>query len=251
MTPSTRHFFSIFAKENEAFRDVNEQQDAHEFLRTLFNCLDDAALTPFWMELETRINCLECKREHARIEKALDISVMTDCFDVPLEERFESFNLDADEHESKAFRTKQDVEKYACEQCKQETNARLVRTIRALPRDYLILHFNRFVRRKRGWQKDSTTLDLPTNLRLKEGIHPEGIARFELFAIVEHQGQSMDSGHYIAIIRKDAIRDDDELMHDWYWISDDRVRCVKRDDKSAGMKGRQPYVAFYSRVEDQ
>ena len=256
MVPSTRHLFSALSKENEAFSDVNEQQDAHDFLRTLFNCLDERVLVPFCMELETKIYCHECKQEHIKIEKALDLNVLTDCFNtLTLEDQLQSLSLE-DEHGVKGFETSQNIDKYACEKCKQETGARLTRSIRSLPRHYLILHFNRFVRKKKGWQKDSTTLDLPLNLVIREGIQSEIVIKFELLSMVEHQGQSMDSGHYISIIRGDRIYGSDSSEeistgHDWYWISDDQVKCIRQNEKSSVMKGRQPYLAFYARIGDQ
>lgn len=138
-----------------------------------------------------------------------------------------------------AFQLTQKLEhgnEWTCPACRRPTLATVRARLWFLPK-YLVVHLVRFVRRGTGWDKDSRRLDVPAALDLTEFLSPyhrRDTARYALYAAVQHLGQSMDAGHYIASCHTV------NAQRAWSEFNDTTVQTVE-----PGHLKETPYLLFY------
>jgi len=131
----------------------------------------------------------------------------------------------------------------------------------------LTVHLKRFRRRSGRYDKSHASVTLPLEFDISEFVLQEAelnriklhsqeegrkipemksynrptasILRYELYALCEHQGATMQSGHYIAYVNSGPSLECEQ----WQGISDARVwKCTR-----AEVLGAEAYVAFYRR----
>mmetsp|Transcript_29339 Transcript_29339/g.46854 ORF Transcript_29339/g.46854 Transcript_29339/m.46854 type:complete len:857 (+) Transcript_29339:128-2698(+) len=154
---------------------------------------------------------------------------------------------------------------YECTDCCQEKGSRRFASRRVWfwspPPPLLTVQLKRFVRRGVRYEKSTTTVETPavldlTPFMLTEAEHSclrphfasdtvckpptqSGDARYELYGVCVHLGQTMQSGHYIAYVNAGPSLEKEK----WYNISDAHVsKCSRQDALQAAA-----YVAFYRR----
>ena len=201
--------------ENEFDFRIGEQQDSHELLRLLFNhCHEKSIYDLFGLEIEQRLSC-NCRDVNA--ENALELSIWLE--DKALMALITENDL-ADKLDALQISDKVD-----CLQCKTETT--LHRMIKEIKGDWLIVRLMRFKRGKKdGWDKDGRRVSLRPAIRLAQ-------FNWQLSALIEHQGQSMDSGHYIALVRR---------QNTWYYASDEQIRRLPQPPP---LQSTQAYLLLY------
>ena len=173
-----------------------DQQDSHEFLHRLIEKVP-LLQNVFRGELVTR---LECDCGHVQIVEEIfyDLSLV-DSGD--LESAFRHF-----------FIAEQvDIQ---CEGCKQKRTLRKKVSVKRMP-EILILHLKSYKWKKK--KKNSQKMHIPSKF-----------LNLNLVSTIEHQGKSMDSGHYIAHIKTDR----------WYICSDESIRATNTHSQT-------PYILFY------
>ncbi|XP_065906360.1 ubiquitin carboxyl-terminal hydrolase 45-like [Dysidea avara] len=133
--------------------------------------------------------------------------------------------------------------------------------IHKLPK-VLILHIKRFNIGDYMVKKDSTHITFPpilnmapycSNTCLEECCDANNNIFYGLYAVVEHKGVTLKSGHYVAYVRRRPLRDpkqydyhgeyDQGAAHDgkWLYTSDEVIRESQWDD----VKNCDAYLLFY------
>lgn len=154
----------------------HKQQDAHEFFLLLLNRLDSCFRRPFQGSITSSVRC---KRNH--------VSVTTEEF----------LNLTLDIHQigtlqnaiKRHFLESGTIKGYMCAGCNNRVDITKKYDWKSMP-NYLVLHLNRF---DRFANKIGTHVEFDTQLRVSD-------TPYNLFGIVEHLGNSIDFGHYIAYV---------------------------------------------------
>jgi len=93
--------------------------------------------------------------------------------------------------------------------------------ISKIPRT-LLLHLKRFSSKS----KDSSLIKFPVDSSLSLGS-----SEFKLSSVINHQGKSTSSGHYLASVRHNG---------NWFSISDEKVSCLEK------VESADAYVLFYT-----
>lgn len=279
-------FLGAISKRYKEFRRLR-QQDSHDFLRLLFNALDDEhkeasknqkqqqqikALHQacFGGSQLSRVTCKACQTVTEVEEAFLDLSlaippvgeleglvshmrslstedayVPPDNDDTTLEDMLAFWARPSQLANENAF---------ACEHCPREDEtakfmyrpAILQSWLKTLP-PCLILHLQRFSVSgvgKRGIRlsKNHTQIAIPEMIDLAKFM-PEGHrsraqagTKYRLTALVIHEGSSVDSGHYVAVMR---YGDGGE----WWYASDTSVKRI------SSPVGYNPYLVFYTLID--
>ena len=162
-------------------------------------------------------------------------------------------------------------EKWVCPNCKKERDATKRITITRAPR-YLVVHFKRFsASRSQSARKIHTPIEFPLNgLNIGEFVLSPPTAKeradsaqtaavpglinkpledcmtpphiYNAYAVMRHLGQSVSSGHYIALV-KDAGRGR------WRQFNDDRVNDFDPETLQGNqrLQNDQAYIVFFER----
>lgn len=284
---SARVFYDAFTR--PLFGHDGTQQDAHELFRALLgHCLRLAEEEKFvsWFEAGAkgqrrfRIRCGAC---HSLVETPVadfyDVSLSLESPEcIPLG----SISLEDEKEEETGWKgsgisvegllknsLKQDlpVLDFFHEKCPRRGDPGVATTSRCevlrWPRDLLVLHIQRFrkiQKRKRTLIEKDLTPVYPSPSIQQAG----GDCRWELRGIVVHEGRSVDSGHYTAIVKRPCR--DDRGGDGWYYCSDEHVRmissaCNCKGDPDKGHPSecrcldsealaRQAYLLFYTKANE-
>lgn len=271
-------FLGSISQKYKEFKRMR-QQDSHDFLRLLFNALDDehkeTKLTPesrpihktlFGGKTCSRVVCSECKNATEVEESFMDLSLAIPSSSIDsLVRQLRSLSTEdmvasvSDELSltdllmfwARPARLSGD-NAFACENCPKADEgsdaefiyrpATLQFCMRQLPH-CLIFHLQRFSMTsagKRGvrFAKDHTHVSIPLVLNLEKYCEKrEAPAEYQLTAMVIHEGSSVDSGHYVAVVRYGE--------NDWWHISDTSARPV------SSISGYNPYLVFYTKASAQ
>ncbi len=253
------------------------QQDSHDFIRLLFNALEDEhkperpkrALHQELFEgvLVSRVKCKACKNvtevEEAFLDLSLPISIEQDEVE-DLSKMMQSLSTidirseEEDQRDGPSIKNLllvwgkpvllEDENAFACENCPKLSSSEPIDAkfiyqpatqqflLKSLP-PCLIFHIQRFHVSsvgKRGIKlsKDHTHINIPLNISLSEMKDGHHMINYRLSALVIHEGSSVDSGHYVAVVR---------YGNDWWYASDASVR------KISSPQGYNPYLVIYSR----
>ncbi len=172
-----------------------------------------------------------------------------------------------------------------CDKCQQYVNAKQHIQLCSIP-NILILHLQRFhsgSSRQKNTQQISfpidTTLDMkpflynsntPRSSPLLNSTaannnthHDDNNFQYKLFGVCNHEGQSINSGHYTSIVRVDQgcskSNNDDDIQgshnHLWYKCNDSKVECINFHTKYYTQKNNNvtsgtPYLLFYERINN-
>jgi len=230
----------------------NKQEDAHEFLISLFqrmmsayleahggvivgshDRLDETTLihSVFGGYLLNRLHCCSCKNDSNTFNSFLDLSL-------PLEKHVESV-VDALQH----FTTTDDCD-WVCNSCHSRipNGATKQLLIFNTPRSF-ILHLKRFTFDPSSGKsvKNQRPIAFSVTLNVTPFISDDSDEKqqsvlFELYGVLVHHGQTANSGHYIAFVKCLSTGK-------WYCMND-----AKRSEVAWEIvKEQQAYILFYSK----
>ena len=281
-TVDPRHFLSALCKRHREFRRMR-QQDSHDFLRLLFNALDEEhgeaerraggprepALhqQQFGGQLLSRVVCQVCRNVTEVEEAMLDLSLAippaaSDAHVDGILRSLRSLRIGSVSPNDELSlvdmldywarpATLVDENAFACEHCAKDDPAgrRWIyqpaskQFFLKQPPQNLVFHLQRFAISSMGarsarYSKDHTHIQIPLTLDLAHVAlgSAGGGQRYRLTGMVVHEGTSVDSGHYIAVVRYGGAGP-------WWCASDTAVRPVSATSLSAF----NPYLVFYTR----
>lgn len=276
-------FLGSISKRYKEFKRLR-QQDSHDFLRLLFNALDDEHKSVHGKEghksihgkegkekalhqeffsgkQHSKVVCKACKNvtlvEEAFMDLSLAIPSLDDEVDGLIRQMRSLSTEDLAQNDDLSLtdllhfwsRPVQlsDENAFACENCAKLAadgtgNNYIYRpaTIQFMLKEVppcLIIHLQRFSVTgvgKRGVRlsKNHTHIAIPTELDLSKF---GGTGIYRLSAMVIHEGSSVDSGHYVAVVRYSE--------DDWWHASDTSVRRLQ-----GTLSNYNPYLLFYTRA---
>lgn len=201
---------------------------------------DSIIVDHFQGMLQTTLTCPQCNKISKKFDifSSLSLTLIgpTDGRPIPIESCLEHFTRQEqlDDHNA-----------WHCTNCKQRVRAIKQVQLWSVP-DILIIHLKRFtfqsLSRKGGicQMKIENEVDFPVDhLDLQSHIigptDPNAPPAYKLFGVVEHTGQTADSGHYKATVRN--AKD-----HRFYKCNDSQIGGA-----TDNFKGSEAYVLFYKR----
>jgi len=209
-----------------------QQEDAHEFLRALLSTLvmngqNKQLSSLFDGLLESAVTCLHCRRPSLTRDRYMDLSLdicgghvetLTDA----LEEFTKTETLSGDN-------------KVYCAKCEMKCPATKGLRLATAP-SILACHLKRFAFDSYGRLiRLSKRVKFPLRLEIGDYMSRVNKARpppYELVAVLVHQGQTCDSGHYLAYVKNGGL---------WYKCNDSQVEVV---DVATVLK-QQAYILLY------
>ena len=209
-----------------------QQEDAHEFLRAMLSTLvmngqNKQLSSLFDGLLESAVTCLHCRRPSLTRDRYMDLSLdicqpavetLTDALD----EFTKTETLSGD---NKVYCTK-------CETKRVATKGLRLATAPSI----LVCHLKRFAFDPYGrLVRLSKHVHFPLRLEIGDYMSRVNKARpppYELVAVLVHQGQTCDSGHYLAYVKNDG---------EWYKCNDSDVRRVDVET----VLSQQAYILVY------
>lgn len=129
--------------------------------------------------------------------------------------------------------------KWGCTRCNEKVHAQKSYNLWKLP-PILIIHLKRFFYTRKGSGKICDFIKYPVErLTLTPFLpkqHSEPVV-YDLFAMIEHRGNSLDGGHYVAVARN-------SMTGTWNKFDDSSVTPLKGPQSVAS---RDSYVLFYQK----
>ena len=200
----------------------HKMNDAHEFVHYLLDCLDSELAKSKLISgmlmgsLRSEVKCMQCGRTRSQGERFIELALpvaksvkaalrlFTSCETIPAA--------------------------YECEHCPALTDAVKSLQIDVSP-SYLILALKRF-RQTPEPEKDCRMVKMRKRLVIN---CTKGVSEYKLYGVIEHRGEDLDSGHYVAFCRRG---------HLWY-LFDDNV-CVEVQLKT--VLSSQAYLLLYKQL---
>jgi Ubiquitin carboxyl-terminal hydrolase len=194
-----------------------QQEDAHEFLRALLSTLvlngqNRRLSSLFDGLLESAVTCLSCHRPSLTRDRYMDLSLdicgtHVNSLDDALEEFTKTETLSG---ENKVF----------CQKCCQKRTATKGLRLATAP-SILVCHLKRFAFDSYGrLVRLDKKVQIPLILEIgsyMSCLNKSTPPPYELVAVLVHQGQSCDSGHYLAYVKNN---------NQWYKCNDSEVEPV-------------------------
>ncbi|XP_013398509.1 ubiquitin carboxyl-terminal hydrolase 8 [Lingula anatina] len=259
-----RDFKGVMGRFNSTFSGF-DQQDSQEFLMFLLDALhedlNEVTVRPKMLELDSdqvrdhRILAEEAWKAHKMANKSYIVELFQGQYKSTLTCltcRKQSVTFDTFMYLTlplpssnrctlqDCLRLYQKEEKiqWKCSQCKKDRDAVKKLDLWKLPH-LLIIHFNRFHFGYRG-QKLTIYVDFPlTALDMNNHISgPKGRPEYNLYAVSNHYGGTLESGHYTAFCKN-------ALNQRWYKFDDDDVYEISKSN----VKSSAAYFLFYTSKE--
>lgn len=141
--------------------------------------------------LKTTVTCGKCNNNSITYNPFMTMSL---AFENSLERCISNF-LKEDKLDS--------AEKYKCEKCNRNSNAIIKSDLSAMP-PILVFHLKRFaypsMKKIKGRVKFSTQIDMTKYVGFTPANSQDVV--YELFAMTVHSGNTIDSGHYVAVVKR-------------------------------------------------
>lgn len=209
-----------------------QQEDAHEFLRALLGTLtmngqNKTLSSLFDGLLESAVTCLSCGAPSLTRDRYMDISLDIHASHVET-------LTDALKEFTKAETLSGD-NKVHCSKCDCKRPSTKELRLATAP-SILVCHLKRFAFNSFGEvTRIGKKVDFPLRIEIGDFMSRVNKARpppYELVAVLVHQGQSCEHGHYIAFVKKNG---------EWYKCNDSQVTQV---DVSIVLS-QQAYILLY------
>lgn len=275
-TVNPREFLSFLCGKQKKFASM-QQQDAHDFLRLLFNSVPEAPqIELFGGKFVSRVVCGRCRRVSDTSEPFLDISLAMpeDMDELIVSESLSKLTLSDDiesakyslcvsiDHLLKNWSKKISLEGengYYCESCSpQDTQILQSASLQFFLTDplppFLILHLQRFktqISRSNSLkskgsgglcltiEKDDRTVSFPLNLTITS-CSCSNDTNYRLYGYIIHEGSSTSCGHYTAVVSTPD--------NSWFYISDTRVKEISKS-RALDPETYTPYLLFYQKLQ--
>lgn len=213
----------------------HQQEDAHEFMQCALDKLetcfsnfeeDNTAKKVFGGSLVSKLRCCNCSRSSVTNEPLIDLSLEIENVD-SLSSALESFtmveNIDA---------------KLKCEGCNEEVSVEKQLMLDQTP-SIAAFHLKRF---KTVGNNSVEKIDKHINFPLELDLQPYTILnennnaslKYDLYAVVVHNGTSSDSGHYFCFVRT--------APDTWHKLDDSMVTKVSEGT----VLSQEAYILFYA-----
>lgn len=209
-----------------------QQEDAHEFFRTLMSALTMHGRNPrlsslFDGLLESSVTCQTCKKVSLTRDRYMDLSLDIHNHSInTLSDALENFTMDE---------TLDSDNKVTCTRCKAKRVVTKGLRLATAP-TMLVINYKRFSYDLYGRaSRISKNVSFPLRLVIKDFMSKANRGRpppYSLVAVLVHKGRSCDRGHYIAYVRKGQ---------DWYLANDEAVTKVDVSE----VLSAQAYVLVY------
>lgn len=126
---------------------------------------------------------------------------------------------------------------YKCDKCKTNDNSTIENSILS-SNNTVILQFSRFKLNSTftDYNKNNSQIDFPLNLNITDYVLTKGDHVYKLYAVILHYG-SMNSGHYVACVKKNINGQDK-----WFLCDDNNIKEINEVDV---LNHRNAYVLFY------
>lgn len=200
----------------------HKMNDAHEFIHYLIDCLEaelkrsELISSLLVGSLRSEVKCLQCGLAHCRTEQFVELAL-------PLAKSVKAA--------LKAFVSCETLSAtYECEKCESQTDASKSLQIDLCPA-YLLLALKRF-RQSPEPQKDNHSVKIRKHLLLPS---VGGTQEYKLYGVVEHRGEGLEEGHYVAYCRRG---------HLWYLFDD----CLCEEVLLKCVLSSQPYLLLFKRM---
>lgn len=213
-----------------------QQEDAHEFLRSLLGTLvkqghNKELSSLFDGLLESAVVCQSCRRPSLTRDRYMDLSL-----------DIQGPNIQTLEDALKEF-TKTEIltgeNKVSCSRCKTKRTATKGLRLATAP-SILVTHLKRFAFDPYGrLVRLGKKVKFPLNLEIGDYMSRVNKARpppYELVAVLVHQGVSCEYGHYLAYVKQ---------CGDWYRCNDSSVEIVDVET----VLSQQAYILMYEVAE--
>eukprot|EP00257_Ricinus_communis_P009207 XP_002527676.2 ubiquitin carboxyl-terminal hydrolase 20 [Ricinus communis] len=227
-----------------------QQEDAHEFLQCLLDKLERCCLDPglsdeassspennivervFGGRLVSKLRCCNCGHCSDKYEPLIDLSLEIE--DVGnLQSALESF--------TKVEKIEDVDSKFICNHCKEEGSREKQLMLDQAP-SVSALHLKRFKTDGSFIEKIDKHVEFPLELNLKpytkssQDCNKNQVdLKYQLYAIVVHNGLSPTSGHYFCFVRSSPST--------WHKLDDCRVVKVEEEE----VLSQAAYILFYVR----
>lgn len=275
-TVNPREFLSLLCGKQKKFASM-QQQDAHDFLRLLFNSVPEAPqIELFGGKFVSRVVCGRCKRVSDTNEPFLDISLAMPeemdelsvtvsklkLADDSYDDSYDHSDYNTNDRRSvtidhllKNWNKKIPLEGengYYCESCSpQDTQILQSASLQFFLTDplppFLILHLQRFKtqisKSSSRKSKGSGGLCLTIEKDDRTVSFPLNLTisynnYYRLYGYIIHEGASTSCGHYTAVV---CASDDT-----WFYISDTRVKEISKS-RALDPESYTPYLLFYQK----
>lgn len=209
-----------------------QQEDAHEFLRALLSTLvmngqNKQLSSLFDGLLESAVTCLHCRRPSLTRDRYMDLSL--DICSPNVETLSDALS------EFTKTETLSGDNKVYCVKCETKRSATKGLRLATAP-SILVCHLKRFAFDQYGrLVRLAKRVHFPLRLEIGDYMSRVNKARpppYELVAVLVHQGQTCDSGHYLAYVKNAG---------QWYKCNDSHIEPV---DVATVLK-QQAYILLY------
>mmetsp|Transcript_9461 Transcript_9461/g.15674 ORF Transcript_9461/g.15674 Transcript_9461/m.15674 type:complete len:728 (+) Transcript_9461:77-2260(+) len=209
-----------------------QQEDAHEFFRTLLSALTMHGRNPrlsslFDGLLESSVTCQTCKKISLTRDRYMDLSLDIHSENIhTLSDALENFTMDE---------TLDADNKVTCERCKEKRVVTKGLRLATAP-TMLVINYKRFTYDMYGrMSRIAKNVSFPLRLVIKDFMSKANRGKpppYSLVAVLVHKGRTCDRGHYVAYVRKGK---------DWYLANDEVVTKVHVSE----VLSAQAYVLVY------
>jgi ubiquitin C-terminal hydrolase len=214
-----------------------QQEDAHEFLRALLSTLvmngqNKKLSSLFDGLLESAVTCQTCFRPSLTRDRYMDLSL--DIHGAHIETLKDALV------EFSKTEILTDDNKVYCSKCECKRTATKGLRLATAP-SILVCHFKRFAFNQQygGMVRLSKHVAFPLQLEIGDYMSNLNQSRpppYELVAVLVHQGQSCDSGHYVAYVKNGG---------QWYCCNDHQITSVD----VGKVLSQQAYILMYEVAE--
>lgn len=219
-------------KKNNRFRYVlnGKMQDAHEFLMLAAEEMGSQSHsikwfeTSFFADVRTVVQCFTCNSTY-------NSDSCSGNFAINVNEQSIQKALDA-------YFKWEIILNYYCAHCKKKVTAKKKYSLMSVP-SCLFITLKRFSGSGKINRSISISAEISASNYFAQGAlyNESSECRYKLVSAVNHLGQGSGSGHYTATVYSQN--------NDVYEIDDAIVRKTEMN----GMKGHEPYLLFYERIE--